>query len=81
MSPKELMYVEDALAHIKFMKQKCDQATTEVTDAGLKKLIDKVGKKNQKMFDNIYGLVAQSTAKPAVKPAVKKTAVKPRGGK
>ena len=58
MSPKELLYVEDALAHVKFMKQKCNQAKTEVTDAELKKLIDKVGKKNQKMFDSIYGLVA-----------------------
>jgi len=58
MSPKELMYVEDTLAHIKFMKDKCDHAKGQVTDVNLKKLIDKVGKKNQKMFDNIYALVA-----------------------
>jgi len=57
MSPKELLYVEDALAHIKFMKQKCDHAKTQVKDAELKKLIEKVGKKNQKMFANIYTLV------------------------
>ena len=58
MSPKELLYIEDALAHMKFMKEKCDHAKTQTTDANLKKLIDKVGKKNQKMFDNIYSLVA-----------------------
>jgi len=57
MSPKELLYVEDALAHIKFMKQKCDHAKTQVKDAELKKLIDKVSKKNQKMFANIYSLL------------------------
>lgn len=62
MSPKELLYIEDALSHIKFMKEKCDHAKTQVTDANLKKLIDKVGKKNQKMFDNIYALVASEEA-------------------
>jgi len=57
MSPKELLYIEDALSQLKFMKEKCDAAKTEISDANLKKLIDKVGKKNQKMFDTIYALV------------------------
>lgn len=61
MSPKELLYIEDALSHIKFMKDKCDYAKNEVTDANLKKLIDKVGKKNQKMFDNVYALLNAQT--------------------
>jgi len=61
MSPKELLYVEDALAHIKFMKQKCDHAKSQVKDAELKKLIDKVGKKNQKMFATLYALVNVQT--------------------
>jgi len=58
MSPKELLYIEDALSHMKFMKEKCEHAKTQVTDANLKKLIDKIGKKNQKLFDNMYSLVA-----------------------
>ena len=57
MSPKELLYCEDALAQIKFIKEKCDHAKTQVTDAQLKQLIDKVGKKNRKMFDSIYAVV------------------------
>ena len=61
MSPKELLYIEDALSQIKFMKEKCDAAQNEITDANLKKLIDKVSKKNQKMFDTIYALVATAT--------------------
>jgi len=65
MSPKELLYIEDALSQLKFMKEKCDAAKTEVTDANLKKLIDKVSKKNQKMFDTIYALVV-TTAKGGV---------------
>ena len=57
MSPKELLYIEDALAQIQFMKQKCEAAKAEIGDANLKKLIDKVSKKNQKMFDTLYALV------------------------
>ena len=61
MSPKELLYIEDALSQIKFMKEKCDAAKKEITDANLKKLIDKVSKKNQKMFDSIYALVTAAS--------------------
>jgi len=57
MSPKELLYVEDALAHTKFMKQKCTHAASQVTDASLKQLIDDAANRNQKMFDDIYNLL------------------------
>ena len=57
MSPKELLYVEDALAHAKFMKEKCTHAASQITDENLKQLIDEVAKRNQKMFDDIYSLV------------------------
>jgi len=60
MSPKELLYIEDALSHIKFMKEKCDHAKSQVSDANLKKLIDKISKKNQKMFDTLYSLVSNA---------------------
>ena len=57
MSPKELLYTEDALAHMKFMKEKCDCAANEVTDETLMQLLKRVGKKNQMMFDDIYSVV------------------------
>ena len=58
MSPKELLYVEDTLAHTKFMKEKCTHAASQVTDASLKQLIEDVASRNQKMFDDIYQLLA-----------------------
>lgn len=58
MSPKELLYIEDTLSHLKFMRDKCNYAKTQVSDASLKKLIEKVSKKNQKMLDTLYALVA-----------------------
>ena len=57
MSPKELLYAEDALAHTKFMKEKCACAASQVTDGSLKQLIDDVAKRNQKIFDDIYSVV------------------------
>ena len=32
MSPKELLYVEDALGHEKILKAQCQQALNELTD-------------------------------------------------
>jgi len=57
MSPKELMYIEDALAHMKFMKEKCQHASTTVTDESLKQLLERVANKNQMMFDQIHQLL------------------------
>lgn len=60
MSPKELLYVEDTLAHTKFMKEKCTHAATQVTDASLKQLIEDVANRNKKMFDDMYTLVTSN---------------------
>ena len=57
MSPKELLYIEDVLAHTKFMKQKCSYAAGQVTDTNLQQLINNVANKNQQIFDNVYSLV------------------------
>ena len=57
MSPKELLYVEDALAHMKFMKEKCQYAAGQVSDENLKQLLERVSNKHQMMFDNIYSLL------------------------
>ena len=57
MSPKELLYAEDALAHMKFMKQKCDYVANQLTDANLQQLTQRVAKKYQMMFDDIYNVV------------------------
>jgi len=57
LSPKELLYIEDALAHTKFMKEKCQHAAGQVQDEELKQLLEKLSNKHQTMFDNIYGLL------------------------
>jgi len=58
MSPKETLYIEDALAHMQFMKEKCDCAQKTVTDATLKSLLTRIGEKNQTMFNDIYNVLS-----------------------
>ena len=58
MSPKELMYIEDALAHTKFMKEKCQHASTQVTDQKLKQLFEQISSKHKMLFDSLYGLLS-----------------------
>jgi len=57
LSPKELLYIEDALAHTKFMKEKCQHAAGQVQCAELKQLLGKISNKHQMIFDDIYGLL------------------------
>ena len=58
MSPKELLYIEDALSHLKFMKDKCDADANALTDAHLVQLVERIGKKSQMVFDDVYSVLA-----------------------
>ena len=52
MSPKELLYVEDALSHT----QQID-FSNQIGDTELANFISQVAQKQQKVFDNIYKLL------------------------
>ncbi len=57
MSPKELLYVEDALGHEKFLRQQCQQAINNVTDPDLKNFVQQMMQKHQELFNQFYQLV------------------------
>lgn len=57
MSPKELSYIEDALAHEKFLKTQCQDAMEKLQDAELKSCVQEYQQKHQQIFDSIYKLV------------------------
>lgn len=57
MSPKELNYIEDALAHEKFLKSQCDEAVKNLQDPELKQQVQQLSEKHQQLFDNFYHLV------------------------
>ena len=57
MSPKELLYVEDALGHQMYLKEKCCQAKDSLQNAELKKFVGQLEKENQSLFDSFFTLV------------------------
>ena len=57
MSPKELLYVEDALGHEKFLRTQCQQAISALTDPELKNVVQQMMQKHQEIFTRFYNLV------------------------
>lgn len=57
MSPKELLYIEDALGHEKQIKATCTQCAEIIQDAQLKKLVTDIGGRHANSFSDIYMLL------------------------
>ena len=57
MSPKELLYIEDALSHTQFLMNQCRDAANQLTDPTLKQQAQQLVNGNQKLFTEFYNLV------------------------
>ena len=57
MTPKELLYIEDALGHTKFLMTQCNLAVNQLTDPALKQQVQQLVNSNQKLFTQFYNLV------------------------
>ena len=57
MTPKELLYIEDALSHTKFLMTQCDQAVSQLTGPALKQQVQQLVNSNRKLFTQFYNLV------------------------
>lgn len=57
MSPKELLYIDDALGHEKFLITQCQQAAETLTDPQLRECVQRMGKAHQELFNQFYHLV------------------------
>lgn len=57
MSPKELLYIEDALGHEQFLKTQCQEAVNNLQDAELKNFAQQLMNKHQELFSQFYQLV------------------------
>ena len=57
MSPKELLYIEDALGHEKFLISQCQQAAQALTDPVLKDCAMRMKSAHQDLFNQFYQLV------------------------
>ena len=57
MTPKEVLYVEDALANAQFLLTQCQDAVNCLQDATLKQQAQQLVNKNQQIFNQFYSLV------------------------
>ena len=57
MSPKELMYIEDALGHETFRQSQCRQAAQALTNPELKNYVTQLANQHQQLFQKLYGLM------------------------
>lgn len=57
MSPKELLYIEDALGHTKQIKTVCTDFQNQLTDTELSNFVQQLAQKQQQTFDRFYNLL------------------------
>lgn len=57
MTPKEVLYVEDALGHTQFLMTQCRTAAAQLSDPALKTQAQELLKSNQELFQQFYELV------------------------
>ena len=57
MSPKELLYIEDALGHTQFLMNQCRTAVSQLKDPVLRQQAQQLVNGNQKLFTQFYNLV------------------------
>ena len=57
MTPKEVLYVEDALSHIRFLMTQCRDAASQLSDPSLQNQARELLQNNQQLFQQFYDLV------------------------
>ena len=57
MSPKELLYIEDALGHTQFLMSQCRTAAAQLKDPVLQQQAQQLVNSNQKLFTQFFNLV------------------------
>ena len=57
MSPKELLYIEDALNHAQFISTQCRTAAQQLRDPALRQQVQQLADDNNGMFTMFYNLV------------------------
>ena len=57
MTPKEVLYVDDALGHVQFLQTQCQDAVNALQDTALKQQAQQWLSENQSIFRSFYSLV------------------------
>ena len=59
MSPKELMYIEDALGHGQQMKTACKEASSKLGDSELSAFAASLSERYEQTFKSFYSLLTK----------------------
>jgi len=59
MSPKELLYIEDALSHTQETQKCCADFSNQVQDPSLRNLLQDISAKQNEMFTKFYSLLGE----------------------
>ena len=57
MSPKELLYIEDALGHTQYLVKQCEDAAAKLSDPALRARAQQLAGINRDLFTKFYNLV------------------------
>ena len=57
MSPKELLYIEDALDHLTENKKCCTDFAANIGDASLRTLLQDISAKETQLYNQFYSLL------------------------
>lgn len=57
MTNKELLYIEDALGHEKYFKEKCQECSSQLTDGELKNFVTDLTQQHSTIFNEFYHLL------------------------
>lgn len=57
MSPKELLYITDALGHEKHMKTCCQSVAAQLQDIELKTFVEQMASRHGQAYDKLYSLL------------------------
>ena len=54
MSPKELMYIQDALSHEQFLAAQCQQAAQALQNPELRSYANQLASQHRQLFQKLY---------------------------
>ena len=57
MSPKELLYIDDALSHEKFLISQCQQALSNLRDPELRQCVQQLQSSHQQLYTSLINLM------------------------
>lgn len=57
MSPKELLYIEDALGHQQQLQTQCNDSASRIQDPELQNFIRQMATKHSNIFSQFYSLI------------------------